>query len=69
MKRYRRIGGFNDDTDYVELQDDGEGFLVTVTGKRKPMHWREVRNIPFAVEYGDWEEITNDQLQGTGVSR
>lgn len=55
--KYRKRGGFGDDTDYIEIQEDGEGFIVMKSGRRKPMHWREVRRVEEFVEDGDWELI------------
>jgi hypothetical protein len=59
VRKFRKVGGFKDDTDYIEVHDNGDVFLVTLDGRRVMQDHRFARNVYDGLEYGtlDWEEV------------
>jgi hypothetical protein len=63
IRRFRHVGGFGDETDYVEAMPNGEVFSVRRDGSVSRLHYLTLVDCLDNVIQGFWKEFSFEQIR------
>ncbi len=61
MRKFKHVGGFGNETDYIYVDDDGVGFIVLTTGFTYKAELYTLEKCLSFVEKGFWEEVSEEE--------